>query len=41
MKIAVAEPPFGARMPLAQPPFSAASAQILLRWILAGASLDG
>jgi hypothetical protein len=41
MKIAVAEPPFGARMPLAQPPFSAASAQILLRWILAGAPLDG
>jgi len=40
-KLALAAPPVGARMPLGQAPLAAADAQVVLRWILAGAGFDG
>lgn len=40
-KLALAAPAVGGRMPLGQPPLTAAEAQIVLRWILAGASFGG
>lgn len=40
-KLALEAPLVGGRMPLGQAPLAAADAQIVLRWILAGAPFDG